>query len=280
MSIDEPPSTAMPVQYFVDESGDGVLFDAKGRVLYEAGSAPRHFILGMARIEQPEQVAQALTELRMALLADPYFKGVPSFRPDAGKTALYFHAKDDLPEVRREVLRLLLTLDFKFSAVVKSMKAVLDYVRRRNLMDSRYRYRPNELYDLTVRMLFKQRLHQHRVYRIVFARRGKRDRTEALKEQIQLARERFLRQLGREADETALEVIPAYPQESPGLQVADYCLWALQRLFEKEEDRYVQMLWPKVSLIHDVDDNGRNRYGCYYSKRRPLTIADIKNRQV
>jgi hypothetical protein len=40
-------------------------------------------------------------------LADPYFKGVPSMQADAKKTALFFHAKDDLPEVRREVFRVL-----------------------------------------------------------------------------------------------------------------------------------------------------------------------------
>jgi len=105
-------------------------------------------------------------------------------------------------------------------------------------------------------------------------------KTDALREQLRLTRERFLRELSRATEETALEVIPAYPHESPGLQVADYCLWALQRLFEKEEDRYVQMLWPKVALIHDVDDTCQNRYGCYYNKRKPLTLADIKNRQV
>lgn len=280
MSNHAASSSDEPVHYFVDESGDGVLFDRKGRVLYEAGSAPRHFILGLVQIEQPEQVARALTDLRTELLADPYFKDVPSFQPEAGKTSLHFHAKDDLGEVRREVLRRLLTLDFKFFAVVKSMKAVLDYVRSRNLMDSSYRYQPNELYDLTVRMLFKHRLHKHHAYRIVFARRGQRNRTDALREQLRLTRDRFLHQIRQPAEHTSLEVIPAYPHESAGLQVADYCLWAVQRLFEKEEDRYLQMLWQKVSLIHDVDDTCQNRYGCYYTKRRPLTVANIKNRQV
>jgi hypothetical protein len=268
------------IHYFVDESGDGVLFDGKGRVLYEAGSAPRHFILGMVQIDQPEGAANALETLRGRLLADAYFKGVPSFEPTARKTAVQFHAKDDLPEVRREVFKLLLTLDFKFFAVVKSMKAVRDYVRSRNAMDSSYRYRPNELYDLTVRMLFKQRLHKHRAYRVIFARRGQRNRTVALKEQLLLARDRFLRQLGREAADTTLDVYPAFPKGAPGLQITDYCLWALQRLFEKEEDRYLAMLREKISLIHDVDDKCQNRYGCYYTKRKPPTLADIKNRQV
>jgi len=280
MTADDTLPCGDPIHYFVDESGDGVLFDSKGRVPYEMGNAPRHFILGMVQIKQPAYAARTLEDLRVSLLADPYFKDVPSFQPAAGKTALHFHAKDDLPEVRREVFRLLPALDFKFFAVVKSMKAVLEYARDRNAMDSSYRYRPNELYDLTVRMLFKHRLHQHHAYRIVFARRGQRTRTEAFREQLLLTRDRFLHQLGRAVEESILEVAPAYPKESPGLQIADYCLWTLQRLFEKNEDRYLQLLWQKVSLIHDVDDRCRNPYGCYYSKRKPLSVADIKNRQV
>jgi hypothetical protein len=234
----------------------------------------------MVQTKRPKQVEEALKTLRGSLLTDPYFKDVPSFQPAVRKTAIQFHAKDDLPEVRREVFRLLITLDFKFFAVVKSMKNVLDYVRSRNAMDSRYRYQPNELYDLTVRMLFKHRLHKHRAYRVVFARRGQRDRTAALKEQLLLSRDRFLQQLGREAADTTLDLYPAFPKDAPSLQVTDYCLWALQRLFEREEDRYLGMLREKISLIHDVDDKCQKHYGCYYSRSKPLTLADIKNRQV
>ncbi len=280
MTTEDRTATEEAIHYFVDESGDGVLFDGKGHVLYETGNTPRHFILGLVQTKRPKQVEEALKTLRGSLLTDPYFKDVPSFQPAARKTAIQFHAKDDLPEVRREVFRLLITLDFKFFAVVKSMKNVLDYVRSRNAMDSRYRYQPNELYDLTVRMLFKHRLHKHRAYRVVFAHRGQRDRTAALKEQLLLSRDRFLQQLGREAADTTLDLSPAFPKDAPSLQVTDYCLWALQRLFEREEDRYLGMLQEKISLIHDVDDKCQKHYGCYYSRSKPLTLADIKNRQV
>jgi hypothetical protein len=267
-----------PTHYFVDESGDGVLFDRKGKVLCETGSAPRYFILGMLHIEQPEKVGQSLNKLRATLLADPYFNGVPSFQTPAKKTALHFHAKDDLPEVRREVFKLLMTIEFKFFAVVKHMDVVLDYVRSRNSMDITYHYQPNELYDLTVRMLFKNRLHKHQAYRVVFARRGQRNRTEALREQLLAAREKFLKQFGRESLDTEIKVVPAHPWEAPSLQIVDYCLWALQRLYEKREDRYMQLLWSgnKISLIHDVDNKGRNHYGTYYTKRNPLTAEEIK----
>jgi len=147
-------------------------------------------------------------------------------------------------------------------------------------MDATYRYRPDDLYDLTVRMLFKTRLHKEEAYSVVFAKRGQKNRTEALEMQLQLTRERFFRQLGRDAAETTLEVFPAYPWQVAGLQVVDYCLWALQRLFERGEDRYMQLIGEKISFIHDVDDKRENRYGSYYHRKNPLTIEAINNRQV
>ena len=63
----------------------------------------------------------------------------------------------------------------------------------------------------------------------------------------------------------------------PGLQAADYFLWALQRLYERREDRYVQFLWESFSLVHDLDDMRRASYGEYYTKKRPLTRAALQD---
>ncbi len=57
------------------------------------------------------------------------------------------------------------------------------------------------------------------------------------------------------------------------LQAADYFLWALQRHFERGESRYIEMLWPKVGLIHAVDETGGAPYGVYYTKKKPLVKA-------
>ena len=93
--------------YFVDEAGDGTLFNKKGRVIVGTEGCSRYFILGLVDISDPDGVGCKLQNLRARLLEDPYFKGVPSMQPEAGKTAVAFHAKDDLPEVRREVFSLL-----------------------------------------------------------------------------------------------------------------------------------------------------------------------------
>ena len=54
-------------------------------------------------------------------------------------------------------------------------------------------------------------------------------------------------------------------------------LWALQRLYERREERFVTLLWSRFSLVHDLDDMRQTRYGVYYTKKKPLTLAAIKD---
>jgi hypothetical protein len=196
-------------------------------------------------------------------------------QPHAQKTALAFHAKDDLPEVRRAVFELLHRHKLRFFAVVRNKSKLTDYVRQRNERDPAYRYHPNELYDYLVRRLFRDRLHQDDEYHIFFARRGKSDRTAALFEALEAARRRFAQRWGI-LSEAPIHVTPATPAQCPGVQAADYFLWALQRLYERHEDRYVAYLWDSFSLVHDLDDTRRAHYGEYYTRKRPLTRAALQ----
>jgi len=224
-------------------------------------------MLGMISCVEDKEAALKLETLRKSLLSNPLYSSIASMSPEAGKTARFFHAKDDHNEIRAKVFELLTQLEFKFFAVIKDMRQVLDYVRRRNQMDTDYKYHPNELYDLTTRMLFKQRLHKHSSYRITFARRGKSDRTKALRDELAKSRERFQSEQSCQLVEATLEICPSYPWQSTCLQIADYALWALQRCYEKGEDRFLKAIWQKVSLIHDVDDPNGKRYGTYYTRK-------------
>src|SRR3954464_9384270 len=109
MSSDASSPKPENKQYFVDEAGDPTIFGSRGKVLVGTDGCSRFFTLGVAEIPEPEKLATDLELLRANLLVDPYFKNVPSMQADAEKTALFFHAKDDLPEVRREVLKVLQT---------------------------------------------------------------------------------------------------------------------------------------------------------------------------
>ena len=96
-------------------------------------------------------------------------------------------------------------------------------------------------------------------------------------ESLTTARDCFLQESGI-ATASTLRVESAFPHERGGLQAVDYFLWALQRLYNRQEDRFIRLLWDKVSLVQDVDDTRRKQYGEYYRQRNPLTAEDIKKR--
>lgn len=44
----------------------------------------------------------------------------------------------------------------------------------------------------------------------------------------------------------------------------------LQRYYNQQESRFIDMLWDKVGRIHAVDDKAKAAYGAYYTKKNPL----------
>lgn len=260
--------------YFVDEAGDGVLYSERGKNNIGLPGCSRFFMLGIADVSCPEHLAVEMAELRRQLLADPYFKDVPSMQPRAKKTTLAFHAKDDLPEVRKEVFNLLLRHDVRFFAVIRDKLKVADYVRSRNRADPAYRYNENELYDYLATRLFKDRLHKEQTYFIMFAKRGAADRTAALCAALEGAKRHFQERWGI-TSAAQITVRCDSPANHAGLQAADYFLWALQRAYERKEGRFIDLLWPKVSLVHDIDDTRFAGYGVYYTQKKPLNIAAL-----
>lgn len=271
--------SAITIHYFVDEAGDPVLFDGKGRILVGTEGCSTHFILGKLDVDDPVVLTATLEQLRADLLADPYFKGIPSMQPAAKKTALKFHAKDDLPEVRREVFRLLLTQKCRFYAVVRDKRELVAYVRQQNERDLGYHYRENELYDTLVSRLFRTRLCKADQFNICFSKRGKSDRTAALKEAIAVAVGEYERDYGIK-NQAAITITSIAPPGCGGLQAVDYFMWALQRFYVHEhtdkrdsECRYVEMIHELTGEIEDLDFVWQGKRGIIWNKTRPLTLA-------
>ena len=72
-----------PRHFFVDEAGDLTLFDRKGRLIIGETGVSTCFMVGVATLPDPQAAHDKLEELRTGLLADPYFKNVPSMQPAA-----------------------------------------------------------------------------------------------------------------------------------------------------------------------------------------------------
>lgn len=262
---------------FVDEAGDDILFNRRKQIVVGQAGCSNYFILGMAWVLSPGTIATELDALRTALVADPYFRNVPSLDPARRRTALFFHAKDYPPEVRREVFRVITQHPIQFFVVVRDKHSVAAEVRRRNQQDPAYRYRPNELYDSMVARLLDGRLHKDESYSMCFARRGSADRTAALQAAVERAQEKFRKKWAIEST-PPIKVTPLHAHQSVGLQVADYILWAVQRLYERNEDRYFSYVRPTVRLVLDVDDIRSAPYGMYYTVGSELSAEVLKGR--
>lgn len=261
--------------YFVDEAGDPTLFDFRGRVIVGNAGCSTHFMMGVLDVADPPALNAAMRTLHDEIRADPLLQGIESLKPERRKTARLLHAKDDEREIRDRVFRLLATQDVKFHAEVRRKSSLVAEVQRYNAISSKFRYSENWLYDKLVARLFKNLLHKADSYRVCFSSRGAKDRTRALNDALVSARKNFRDKWGVEAT-SPIEVIQCPSEAEYGLQAVDYFMWALQRAYSTGEDRFIRFMWPKVGLIHDIDDQRKSKTGAYYTASNPLTAAQIK----
>lgn len=184
MKDSQPKRDADAIHLFVDEAGDPELFQPRrGMIIVGTQGCSRYFLLGKLEVEEPEKLAQALTALRLRLLANPYFAGVEPFKPERRKTALGFHAKDDLPEVRFLVFDLLRSFGkaLRFHCVVRDKLKLAEAEAKKREADPAYRYNSNGLYDDLVRSLFGKFHRMADTYHLCIAKRGKSDRNAAIR---------------------------------------------------------------------------------------------------
>lgn len=259
--------------FYVDEAGDLTLFGRRAKILVGAEGVSWFFMVGLAQIESPSALRSDLRELRQSLLADPYLAGIPSMRPERRKTAVSFHAKDDCPEVRREVFRLLKGHAIKVVVAIRRKRELAERVREQRRLG--IRWRQDEVYDDLVKRVFRDVLHKADENVIVVARRGKSDRIEALRGAVERAQRNFHRKHGLLSNKPT-HVQVDVPSNVEGLQAVDYCLWALQRLYERGEDRYFRYMSDKFRLIMDLDDTRNRPFGEWYSDSNPLEAGKIK----
>lgn len=247
--------------YFVDESGDSVFYDSEGKlILGQPGVSPL-LILGFIRTTNPQAIRQQLELLRTDILHDLYLKGIPSI----SKTAEAFHAKDDCPEVREKVFKLISTLDF--SAEI--------YVARKieNIFVKRHHHNENEFYDDLISKLFENKLHVAAENKIYFSVRGNRQRQAPIEQAILTAKNKFEAKKHTTIT-TAITIQAQTPNGEPCIQVIDYVNWAIQRAYLKREMRFLSVIEGKVKYLVDIYDTD-NYPNNFYSNANKFDINKI-----
>lgn len=258
--------------YHVDEAGDLTFFSKGKPVNLNAGTASKFFIIGVLKIKSDvNEVHSKFEELRTELVNDPFIKKVPSI----GKTANFFHAKDDCTTVRREVFKLIKSFNFTFQAIVRRKEVILNNViQQYQKTQIKTQISERDIYNEMIKRLFKNLLHKE-PSQIVFAERGKTFNNESLKDAIEKAKKNFYLTYNIKNDQQ-ITIIKSQPSKHIGLQIADYYLWALQRLYEKEEIDFLELLIDDYKLIQDVDDKRDHGYGEWYNKENVISVDKIK----
>ena len=260
--------------YFVDEAGDLTFFDKKGQIIVGQPGASKFFMVGVAQIAEPERVTSELNELRSQLITHPRFRNIASMQPQAKKTAVAFHAKDDHPEIREKVFELIQSFDVKVFIALRSKSEIANQAKE-GFKSLGKKLQQNEIYDDLVKRLFRNLLHKADVIQIAFARRGKSAREDALEYAINQAQKNF-ESRWKISSNSSIAINPAYPSQIAGLQVVDYYLWAVQRCYERQDDRFFLPLAKKYRIIMDLDDRRNKPYGEWYCDRNPLSLEKLR----
>jgi len=247
--------------FFVDESGDPTFYDRRGNLIVGQPGCSPILVLGLIETQNPEPIRQAIQDLQQEIIHDPYFQEFPSIK----KTAVAFHAKDDVPEIRYLVFKSLASLDFQAQFVVARK---IERVFRNS-----FQAREETFYDHLVTHLFQNLLHRYAQNFIYFAKRGSRNRQAPLLRAIQRGVERFEQKWSTTVT-TTFSVQAQTPKGEPCLSVTDYMNWAVYRAFTRGEMRYYRVVEEKVGLLVDLYDTAKYPHN-WYSRKNPFDINKI-----
>ncbi|QJD79168.1 DUF3800 domain-containing protein [Spirosoma rhododendri] len=274
---------------FLDEAGDTTFYGKKRVPIIGQEGVSACFMLGMVKFRQPLSALRTqVATLQNEVIADSYYADIPSIQKKAAAGGYYFHATDDIPEVRQRFYQFINTIDCSFEAVVARKSA--------ERYEQRYHGREDELYADLLAHLLKNKVHKDHRLVLTIAQRGKTTRNATLNMALQIAKERYMGAQNKRsvtermskglqpfggmlfADDLKADIVfnVQNPHTDPLLNVADYFCWAIQRVFEKGEMRYYNYLREKISLVIDLDDPaaGRGKWTNYYKPNYPLTAAN------
>ncbi len=247
--------------YFVDESGDPIFYDKYGNLIIGQEGCSKILLVGFIRTADPKPIRQTLARLQSDITNDPYLQDIPSLKSSVG----YFHAKNDSPEVRERVFKLIVQLDFKAEFIVAR--------KIESIFTKRHKRRENVFYDDLLAKLFENKLHTSAENKIYYAVRGNRIRQEPISSAIQTSILTFEQKWDTKIN-SSIEVQAQTMTGEPCLQVADYMNWAVQRAFLMGDMRYFNFVKNKISYMADVYDFKKYPKN-YYSSKNPFDITKI-----
>jgi hypothetical protein len=230
---------------FLDEAGD-TTFYGKGRIpILGENGVSNAFMLGMVCFnEDLSIVRKVIVKKQKEVETSAYYRKVPSVIKRVNKGGFYFHAKDDLAELRKEFYDLILSFNCTFEAVV-GQKDIQIFERKHNSKD-------NEFYADLLSHLIKNNLTEHDRVVLNIAELGNSTNVHNLNTALAKAKNRFALANPAEIPKTNVQFNIKKFKDEPLLSVVDYFCWAVQRVFEQGETRFYDYIADKTTSIVDL----------------------------
>ncbi len=246
---------------FVDESGDPIFFNKKGKDLLKSEEVSPVFIVGYLETKNHNEITRKLNILREEIRNDDYLKGIPSIE----KTLKHFHVKDDCSEVREKVFKAIKEMEIEVYIIV-ARKDTAQFINKFGGKD-------RKLYSYLVEKLFENRMHIYSEMDIYFSKMGNTVREHNMRDALEKAKVAFHKKWGKE-NHGDMRLFIQEPSQIATLQVIDYLIWTVYRVYTKREMRYYNFIQEKIKLIVDIFDSEKYPKN-YYNEKNPLDINKI-----
>jgi len=181
----EKKKTLLKVYHrFLDESGDTTFYGKKRRIIVGDRGVSKTFILGMVKFRTKlDTIREQIIKMQHEITEDDFYKDIPSIKKKVNKGGYFFHAKDDIPEVREKFLRYIKTLNCSFEAVVAR--------KLPDLYENKHKGNEAWFYADLLSHLLKNKLSSHNKMVLNIASRGKSTKNHNLDLALAKAKERF-----------------------------------------------------------------------------------------
>lgn len=159
----------------------------------------------------------------------------------------YFHCSEDKQEVRNEVFGLLETLPITVQATIMEKSKAQSHIRS---SEERF-YQHGWLYHLQYSS--KRFLSPKDTIQVTAATIGKKAKRISFEDAV---RDVCRQIIPRKRFRTAF-----WPsQTDPCLQIADYCTWAIQRKWERDDARSYDLIAKKINYEYDLWAHGNQHF--------------------
>lgn len=259
---------------FIDEAGDMTFFTKKhGREISVIGDngVSRCFMIGMVHVKEDlHDARRKVMDFCSRIDRNPAFQKYESVRKrtERGNNGFYPHASKDPNDLRLEYIEYLMS-EINFSAQVVVARKIPDiYVNKH--------HRNNQtLYADVMSHLIKDK---DKIDPLILdiAGRGNSTSNSNLEQAVRIAQKRSVRgKIPRVLDNQIRFNVQPFDHELL-LSITDYCLWTVQRVYERGEDEYFEMLKSKISLVLDLYDSTKyDKNKNYYTRRNLLSATAV-----